>query len=358
MYHHCLFCQTDLGVNESVDRFPVGRRLAFDAAKGRLWVVCPRCGRWNLTPLEDRWEAIEQCERLYRGTRLRASTDNVGLARLREGLELVRIGSPLRPEFAAWRYSAKFGRRRRDAQLVAGTGAALTVAVGVAAAPILGPVLAMGALSIVAVPGVTTVLAVIPIVGTLALRDYLQHERIIGRVVSPTKRVLTVRAKHLDYAELRVRDDGTEPSLTLPHDGGWTDLDGAASLRTLSQLMAGANRLGATAAQVRDAVEDVDDAGDAVTYLARASTKGGWRGTRIMSLLNEYRGLGALHLSASERLALEMALNEESEYRALEGELAQLEQAWRDAEQIAAIADNLLLPDSVGEFFGRAPKAD
>ena len=353
MYHHCLFCQSDLGVNDVVEQFPVGRRLAFDAAKGRLWVVCPRCARWNLTPLEERWEAIEQCERLYRGTRLRASTDNVGLARLRSGLELVRIGSPLRPEFAAWRYSAKFGRRRRDAQLLAGAGAALTVAAGVAAAPVIGPALAMGALSIVVLPGVTTALAVIPIVGTLALRDYLQHERVIGRVVGPRKRVLTVRAKHLDYAELHVRGDGSSPSLTLPHDGGWTEIDGAASLRTLGQLMAGANRLGATAAQVREAVADVEDAGDAATYLARTSTKGGWRGTRIMSLLNEYRGLGALHLSASERLALEMALNEESEYRALEGELAQLEQAWRDAEHIAAIADDLLLPESVDRFLGR-----
>jgi hypothetical protein len=354
MYSTCLFCYADLKSNASVDRFPVGRRLAFDAAKGRLWVVCPRCTRWNLTPLEERWEAIEQCERLYRGTRLRASTANVGLARLRDGLELVRIGSPLRPEFAAWRYSAKFGRRRRDAQLVVGAGAALTVAAGVAAAPLIGPVLALGTLSVVALPAVTTALGVVPILGTIALRDYLQHERVVGRVVGPTKRVLTVRAKHLDYAELRVRADGSDPSLTLPHDGGWTDIDGAAALRTLSQLMAGANRLGATSAQVRDAVRDVDDAGDAATYLARTSTKGGWRSTRIMSLLNEYRGLGALRLSASERLALEMALNEESERRALQGELAQLEQAWRDAEQIAGIADNLLLPESVDDFFGRS----
>src|ERR671914_1908815 len=116
MYHHCLFCQTDLGVNESVERFPVGRRLAFDAAKGRLWVVCPRCGRWNLTPLEERWEAIEQCERLYRSTRLRASTPNVGLARLRSGLELVRIGPALYPEIASWRYGARLLRRDADEQ--------------------------------------------------------------------------------------------------------------------------------------------------------------------------------------------------------------------------------------------------
>lgn len=46
----------------------------------------------------------ETCERLFRATRIRTSTENVGLARHTEGLELVRIGEPLRPEFAAWRY--------------------------------------------------------------------------------------------------------------------------------------------------------------------------------------------------------------------------------------------------------------
>ena len=113
MYRTCLFCSNDLGRNEAVEHFPVGRRLAFDAAKGRLWVVCRRCERWNLTPLEERWEAIEECERAFRATRLRVSTDEIGLARLKEGLELVRIGEPQRPEMAAWRYGDQFGRRRR-----------------------------------------------------------------------------------------------------------------------------------------------------------------------------------------------------------------------------------------------------
>jgi hypothetical protein len=353
VYHTCLFCHGHLAANDTVERFPVGRRLAFDPAKGRLWVVCPRCGRWNLTPLEERWEAIEQCERLYRGTRLRASTDNIGLARLREGLELIRIGSPLRPEFAAWRYTAKFGRRRRDAQLLVGAGAAMTVATGVAAAPVLLPVLVTSVASVYAFPLLSMAFGVVPIVGTLALRDYLQQERVIGRVVGPRKRVLTVRAKHLDCAELRVRSDGSEAALTLPHDEGWTEIAGTASLRTLSQLIAGTNRLGASRAQVRDAVQDVEDAGDAASYLARTATRGSWRHTRIMSLVNEMRGLGALRLTPSERLALEMALNEESEYRALQGELTQLEQAWRDAEHIAAIADSLLLPESVEHFLRR-----
>src|SRR6266581_93770 len=120
MYSTCLFCHADLGSNESIEPFPLGRRLAFDASKGRLWVVCRKCERWNLTPLEERWEAIEECERLFAGTRLRVSTDNIGLAKLREGLELVRIGDALRPEMAAWRYGDQFGRRRRTYMAVAG----------------------------------------------------------------------------------------------------------------------------------------------------------------------------------------------------------------------------------------------
>lgn len=47
------------------------------------------------------------------------------------------------------------------------------------------------------------------------------------------------------------------------------------------------------------------------------------------------------------RLALEMSAHEEQEQRALEGELVELEREWRDAEEIAAIADNLLLPGSI-----------
>ncbi len=43
-----------------------------------------------------------------------------------------------------------------------------------------------------------------------------------------------------------------------------------------------------------------------------------------------------------DRLALEMAAHEESERRALEGELEELEAAWREADEIATIADALL----------------
>ncbi|MDZ4754350.1 MAG: hypothetical protein SGJ11_07615 [Phycisphaerae bacterium] len=117
MFSTCLFCHTSLDANQSIEHFPIGRRLAFDAERGRLWAVCPNCARWSLTPLEERWEAIEERERVYRDTKQRVSTDNIALARLKDGTDLVRIGRPLLPEFSAWRYGDQLGRRRKRHRL-------------------------------------------------------------------------------------------------------------------------------------------------------------------------------------------------------------------------------------------------
>src|SRR3954465_15317815 len=100
MYTACLFCHSDLGANRFLKTFPVGRQIAFDPRQGRLWVVCPSCARWNLTPLDERWEAIDAAEELFRGSRRRTSTDNIGMARLWGGFDLVRIGPALLPEIA------------------------------------------------------------------------------------------------------------------------------------------------------------------------------------------------------------------------------------------------------------------
>ena len=110
MYAHCVFCRSALGRNEALEAFPWAGAWPSMPRRGGS-VACPRCERWNLMPLEERWEAIEAAERLYRDARRRVSTEHVGLARLADGTELVRIGRPQRPEFAAWRYGDQFGRR-------------------------------------------------------------------------------------------------------------------------------------------------------------------------------------------------------------------------------------------------------
>lgn len=49
------------------------------------------------------------------------------------------------------------------------------------------------------------------------------------------------------------------------------------------------------------------------------------------------------------RLAVEMAANDEVEQLALEGELYRLELEWKEAEELAAISDSLLLPEWMPE---------
>lgn len=347
MYATCLFCHARLGRNESIEHFTVGRRLAFDASKGRLWVVCPSCGRWNLSAIEERWEAIEECERTFRASRTRVTTDQIGLARLGEGCELVRIGAPLRPEFAAWRYGRRFAHRRTRASLAAGSLAVAAGAGAVAFAPILLPAMTTGAMSMMMLPGITTIFGVAPVFAMLTLRDYLKNDRVIGRLVhrrhpEAGPRMITVRVHHLEGAELTVTGrDPASVSLDVPHDNGWAHYDGIDAMQAVSSLLTGVNYFGATAPQVQDAVRRVEELGDSANYLRSASSIGGARHMRLTSVLNAWRGLHALRLSSTECLALEMALNEESERRALEGELALLEAAWRDAEAIASVADSI-----------------
>ena len=58
------------------------------------------------------------------------------------------------------------------------------------------------------------------------------------------------------------------------------------------------------------------------------------------------------------RLGLEMALHEEAERLAMAGELALLATAWRDAEEIAAIADDMFLLAGVQSALERMRSAD
>ena len=129
MYRTCIYCSADLGTNDVLEPFPTGKRLAFDGWKGRLWAICPRCARWNLSPIEERWEAVEAAERLFADARLRVQSENVGMAKLRDGTRLIRVGAALPGELAAWRYGDQLVRRRRNYLIVAGAAAAAGIAV-------------------------------------------------------------------------------------------------------------------------------------------------------------------------------------------------------------------------------------
>jgi len=328
LYSTCIFCHSALGKNEAVEHFPVGRRLAFDGAKGRLWVVCAKCGRWNLTPLEERWEAIEECEREYRGTKLRAATDEIGLGRLREGLDLIRIGAPLRPEFAAWRYGRHFTRRRRNAQLLIGAG-----------------IVAYGA-ALVAGGGVVGLL---PGVGGLAIR-FASRRTELARARNFIKEKAGAKfgrkMKTEDHIGIRLIPSGDDQGwgLRFALDGKFADMFGYEAVHTAHLVAPAINYGGGPSSAVDAAVREIEDAGSSERYFNRALKFGQdkqWHFTGIDGL--------PLHM----RLAFEMASHEETERAAIEGELHQLENDWREAEEIAAIADNLFLPRSVTEFIER-----
>jgi len=330
MYTTCLFCDADLGRNQLLEELPVGRRVAFDAHRGRLWVVCRRCERWNLTPVEERWEPIEQCERLFRATRVRVSTDNIGLARLSEGLELVRVGPALRPEFAAWRYGDQFGRRRQRAIVAGGAGAVAIAAAAPIAIPAALTVYAAGG---VFLGGLVTAGVSLPV---RVVRDYFTAERVVARIPTDAGPTVDVRVRHLRESALVFADDNVQ--LTLAHDGGTSVVSGPRAHRALGVVLARSNAWGGSASQVQSAVRQIHARGDVSAFLSAAARLSNRPGGRVMAKI---RQVGALGLTYVERLALEMALHEESERQMLEGELVHLAEAWRAAEEIAEIADAL-----------------
>jgi hypothetical protein len=367
VYTTCLFCHTDLGANHFLPTFPVGRRLAFDAKLGRLWAICTRCGRWNLTPLDERWEAIDDAERLFRGTRLRMSTDNVGLARFRGGFELVRIGPALLPEIASWRYGTRLIRfepdeaERRPAMFVRG---ARLIARATAGA-LVGYAHAVG-LSDDAV---------------LRMRTFRRQRGVLLRTADEYGHPIVVRYEHLGAAEL-VRPEQDVPwQLKLHHDTGIATLAEGPALRVAGKMLATLNVGVASAAEVSHAIAKLDEAGDPEGYFARVALlamrtswgrfpdaaahereepRGSFSERLALQLANRsFWGRGGtgsdektplFRLPAVDRMALEMAANEDIERRALLGELESLRAAWKDAEEIAAIADELFADDVLDEF--------
>lgn len=307
-----------------LEQFPVGRRLAFDGATGRLWVVCRSCERWNLTPLEERWEVIDTCERLFTETRLRTSTENIGLARLREGLDLVRIGRPMRPEFAAWRYGDQFGRRRRASLVRAGIGAGAV-----------GMLVAGGAVAGIAVGGFGG------IIGTLMQRAvHGDPNAVVARVTADQRKVAVKRKQLRKVQFIAPSADGWR--VQIPDGKAVLPLSHEDSERAVRLLLPPLNRFGGKRQVISEAVGLIERAGHPQAYMAAATA---------LALSQSKTSL--YKLPSTVRLALEMATHEESERRALEGELQALEIAWQEAEEIAAISDNLFTPSWIDQAIRR-----
>jgi hypothetical protein len=126
-------------------------------------------------------------------------------------------------------------------------------------------------------------------------------------------------------------------------DAESTDIRGEDALRAAGQILPLLNAKGASARVVSSAVklaaENEDPKISFETAAKLAASRTSWNDFGREALISR--------LPSELRLALEMISHEDSERRALEGELHILEAAWRDAEEIAEISDNLFLPSEV-----------
>lgn len=342
MYRHCIFCSANLGANEALDAFPVGRLIAFDGVRGRLWAVCPLCSRWNLAPIAERWEPVEEAERLFRDSRLRVHSENVGLCKLADGTRLVRIGSALPRELAAWRYGDQLTGRRRTYLIGAGV-----VSLGVPLhllASATGSAALFGAFGIASIVGLAHVFR-----SELGRTRGVVHHFPPGEITSG--RALTMRRAHLATTtlhpgagpgelELRVRDAGLPRAFSSDRhlESGLTFvLPDAPARFILRRAAVHMNYRGASARRVDAALDAVAGAGGADSFIRETAASGG----TLMHYDANTSGMFDFSQTPTALLALEMALRDEEERRAMDGELALLESAWREAEMIAAIADTL-----------------
>lgn len=327
MYTRCIVCATPFEPNEELAHLPNGKRLAFDPDRGRLWIVCRTCRRWSLTPIEDRWEALEELERLTtdRG-RLLSQTDNISL--LRYGpLEIVRVGRAQLSEEAWWRYGRELASRRQKWQKLgfAGTLAAGAFLVGSWAT---GGMTFFGAWLIMGH-------------GSETVRDGARWLRFGSTAWQGEQRCAKCDAPQ---RSIPFRDRGAlglfpaaDPGRIdvvarchrcgTYHDGGLR-LQGQEAERTLRRVLAYHHFAGASERRVMSASRLIQEAGSP-TDLARIVVKDG-------------RRLGDLQRTGG--IALEIATNEANEQHLLELELAELEAHWKREEELASIIDGELTP--------------
>jgi len=327
LYTRCLVCATPFEANEELEHLPYGRRLAFDPHRGRLWTVCRTCRRWSLAPIEDRWEALEELEKLAKDkARLLSKTDNIALLRVGP-LEIVRVGKAELTEEAWWRYGRELTSRKLkwDKLGIAGTVAAGAVVAGgwaTGGMTMLGVWLIMGN-------------------GSETVRDGARWLRFGSSAWRGEQNCAKCgyQLKSIPFREraalgiFPTEEPGKlEVVARCPRCGEYRDggirLRGQDAERTLRRVLAYHHFAGASERRVFAAARLIQEAGSPHD-LARIVLKDG-------------RRLGDLQRTGG--IALEIAANEASEQHLLELELAELEVHWRREEELAAIIDGELTP--------------
>jgi len=328
VFTHCLSCKIPFPEAGLLDQPIRGNRIAYDPARGRLWSICRSCRSWSLAPIQERWETVEELERITtadpggRRPHLLSRTANIALFELGR-LRIVRVGDANRAEEAWWRYGQHLRKRWHDEK---------RVTVGVAAT--LGAAIVGGVLS-----------------ATLPARYAFRRPREIRRWLSFGDRAWSGRKRcplcgysftelsFFDRTIVRLRpQEGADmgPALARRCPGcrdaneGGLQLTGLEAEQTLRRLLAYEHHPGVSEPRIRTAMSLIEREGGS-SQLVRV-------------LMRHTNQLGDLPPAAS--LALEVAANEARERILLRLEIAALEQYWREAEALASIVDGELTPIS------------
>jgi len=307
MLAHCFSCDEPLQSFDAGDP-SAAVRVAYDPYRGRLWQVCPMCARWNLVPMEDRWETLEECEELVRRRgRIVVRGEHLDLVGAGE-TQLIRIGEAIRLEFSDWRYS-----RRLDSHIPGGPGLLTRMILGL-------PERGAGGVTFHGVPQLPDVEWIVS--------PFQEHAQMLSALFLRAPLVETcpgcrgpmaLEPSAFGRVQLARESSGTAVVATCALCGTTSAVplsDARPTLRIALALVGRGHR-------------DPGEIAEAVTLLDEA------RGPR--ALIDE---LGRSELSleemdTGERIALAIGLDEEAEAEALEAE-------WRAAEEVAAIMDREL----------------
>lgn len=274
----------------------MGRRLAYDAAKGRLWVVCKKCERWNLSPLEF----IK-----------RAAIGGMGGGLLSNWMagSIVIFGAPV---------PALIG----GGAIAAGIGSYFLHLMKQTRLP------------------------------HYAIRD--QRGEIRRFSAFDAARATLAPAGHAFEWQVRLPYQQVKKTGAVLRALGINEIDTTgkhstilrddAAIRALSRILPHANMMGGGQFAFRRAMDVVNDAPNLQYLMHKASvTRSRWQFLQPASPTGETLISG---LPAALGLALEMSIHENDERRAMEGELHELERRWKEADAIAKIADEMFLPEN------------
>jgi hypothetical protein len=335
MYHNCLVCSRPFEENESLEQLPRGGRIAFDPGRGRLWIICKGCRAWSLAPIEERWEALDELEKLTRDkAKLLSSTDNISLF-VAGPVEVVRVGRAQLREEAWWRYGRELLDRRAKAKKLTALGTVTTGAILVGGFATGGPVLIGAWLGWDHLPDAVNHTARWLRFGNSAWKGHTSCAH-CGRMFTS----LNFREKGSLYL---LPDANGHVSIGMRctgcgrYEDGGLRLSGREGERALRRVLAHQHFKGASEKRIRTATHLIESAGS-VDRLQQLVVGDGKR---------------LADLEHTTAIALEIAANEVTEQRLLELELDELERRWKEEEELADISDTELSPIASFDAFRR-----